>query len=650
MIQLPYIALPRRDESLASVALRLAYGNGYECFAHFANELKLGEGEINAHQWIGSKLFKLITLQRSLLDHDRKTLQSIFLKRTLDEHEYKFSFGGSLIPSYFLRQSLALCPECVREGYLEHMHAYHFCDKCPKHSQLYIETCPSCGFNFELRKIKNFTCSCGKDLRKLKSHPADIESTKTLTNALQHQDAAYFGKLVAALLATKFLSLKTSRHETLEACQNIATASKIVFFDFIKRQQYSSPNLHRRALLVPWLLSKDPQLKKYAAEYYCAASQSRPDISNCTTPCNCSSLLFTTHELRMIFKCNNPELEDLVPTYKSKLGVKPPLTVPNLCKRLIHNSRISWEDTDITPIVCDRNTLLTPMEAANYLRTSRGLILDLRYCGLLQGNILNQAEGFLFSKDAIENFNNNYILNNAISRNLMIEPRTIHRLLTAAGIKEIRVTPALSHQIILYKKSTLPSELLTYLSTPQHQNRLPSTSISPNFATTKEVSQLLKIGHENIPSLVELGILRKTPETLSTGRNRRLTIDRSCLTDAINWRKNLLTTTEAAAHIGCTARLLHSRFTSSGYISLIHLKKISLLSYADAERAKQHFEIYITAESARSKYKLNNRTLRKWLSKGFLKPIPEDHKDFLRGQTTFPKEQFLLPMKKMFLL
>lgn len=643
MIQLPYVALPREHESFTSVMLRLAHGNGYQCFAHFASDFELGGGGIIPNQWVGSSLYELLKDQPCLLDDEKKSLHWLFHERILKDHTYFFPLGKIILPSYLLRQHLALCPTCTREGSFDHMHTYHFCDVCPRHSHYYIENCPSCGKHFNWRQMENFTCSCGKDLRELKAHPADVEPTKIVMNALRRQDIEYFTRLVAALRASKFLDIETDKHQLLESCQKIATASRSVFFEFIARQQESTPLLHRRAILTPWLLSNNDKLQTLAAEYYFSAHQSLPHAPHCDAQCNCHNLLFTHQELRFALKLNSlamPIFPGADDRYKHLIPA------PGLCKAFINDPGVPWDNTDLTPIDSSRNNLLTVPEVAKLLNTSRRTVLILKLHGLINGEMLTQRGGYLFSKETIESFNAEYILNSSIARNLGAQPKTIHRLLRSAGVQEIfleKSGPA-EYYLIIYKKSEIPSSLLTYLSTPTHRNKLDPYYIPPDCVGILEASQLLKISARNIPKLIEMGVLTKKIHTDKKETYRKLLIDRSCIPSAMSWRKNILTSSEAAAYIGCSMITIHNRFVSSGFINAVRLHDTSLFTLEDVKKAKRHFALYTTDKSARTEYRLNIATLDKWLSKGLVAPLAKSHPDCLRGQATFPREQFMLTM------
>lgn len=643
MIRLPYVALPREHESFTSVMLRLAHGNGYQCFAHFASDFELGGGDIIPNQWVGSPLYELLQHQLHLLDDEKKSLHSLFHERILKDHKYFFTLGKIILPSYLLRQHLALCPTCAREGYFDHMHTYHFFDICPRHSHYYIENCPSCGKKFKWRKMENFTCSCGQDLRELKAHPADLESTKILMNALRRQDTEYFNMLIDTLRATKFLDIETDKHQLLASCQKIATASRSVFFEFIARQQESIPLLHRRAILTPWLLSNNDKLQALAAEYYFSACQSLPHAPHCGAQCNCHNLLFTHQELRFALKLNRPAMP-IFPGPDDRY--KRLIHAPGLCKTFINDPSVPWDNTDLTPIDSIRNNLLNVAEVAKLLNTSRRTVLILKLHGLINGEMLTQRGGYLFSKETIDSFSAEYILNSTIARNLGAQPKTIHRLLKDLGIQEIFLEkPAPEkYYLIIYKKSEIPSNLITYLSTPTHRNNLKQYYVPPDCLGILEASQLLRVSARNIPKLIEMGVLTKKFNRGEKERYRKITIDRSCIPSAMSWRKKILTSPEAAAYIGCSMITMHNRFVLSGFINAVRLHDTSLFSLEDIKKAKRHFALYTTEKSARREYKLHFATLDKWLSKGLVTPLAKSHPDCLRGQATFPREQFMLLM------
>lgn len=631
MTTLPYIAIPRQDESFVSVIFRLAYLNGYSTIDSFFHAFHLGNGGIVLSQWTGSALYKLLMQQSTLSKEDKGSLHSIFKKKIIRSRIDSFLLNGMTMPTQMLRQSLVLCPSCVRAGLLGHMHSYEFCNVCPHHSEFFIERCPSCGSPFDWRKIQNWACPCGQDLRKLETQSTDIYSTNLVVQSLRKADTVYFKNLCCAIKATRFLITPHKTHTTLIDCQNIATGDKEYFFNYARRQQELYPCLHRRAILAPWVTLENSLLRTNAIEYFFAASQKRPPRHR--PDCSCDKLLFDTAELEFILNTRKPTTNNT----KIKIAYAPKTgrlyEASGLCDLLISSNTIIWEKENSSPFPCDANRLINAAEVADILSVRKETVHRLHSFGLLKGERFSRKVGILIKASEVEEFRKTYLLNREISKNLGIRPRTVHTMLNSAGIPDIKHS-AFGASLIAYRKDEFPKDLLVFL-TSQRAPAQPGKTINSTrgviFGTT---AKKLRIDLKDVPALIELGILHTIKTTRKSGVPGRELCSRESLCQALRWRNCHPSFAEVAKHSGCSTRILHSRYVSSQFIREIKLNVTSFMSRSDADRVTHHFKLYTSAKSARAEYRLGPQTIKQLISKKMIHPLHHTHKDYLKGQTT----------------
>ncbi|MCO6060206.1 TniQ family protein [Pseudomonas sp. MOB-449] len=631
MLQLPYTPIPVQGESFASIALRFAYKNGYENIEQLFRAFRLGDAGIIRNQWRESPIYKLLMKQEHLSKKNRELIKSAFHKRLMHHRTDYFELNNIRIPSIFFRQSLALCPSCVRDGHLDHMHSYIFCNFCPKHNEYYFESCPNCELNFDWRSIKNYRCQCGMDLKNLESAPANRTALNLLIDAVYNHDSDYVDQLVAALRCTKFLEFR-SNTDLLDSCLRIATGDKHYFFSHIRTLQESMPSLHRRAILAPWLLCENLVLRGHAIEYYFNASQTKPREHS--QGCTCGEMLFSPKELRYILNNHTPRK----PPYRNKKGVNALLKVNNLCLEINNNKSIHWEVENSQPYPSEATQLLNATEAANALQTSKQTIQRLHNAGLISGERFSQKIGILITLKEVERFRREYILNREIARNLGIRPRTVHTMLKSAKIEEVR-PDIFNSSLIVYKTGSIPFDLLNFLRTPRLQVDTPKDRKPLNGVLYSEAASKLRLDPKNIPKLIQLGILEQRSFIRESGDPGRELCTKESLRRALRWRSKLLTFSEAAEYVGCSVKILHMRFVSSEYIREIRLTSTSLMTQIDADRVRTHFKLYTTTSSARSEYCLGPRTLNKLIQRKKITPLPRSDKNYLNGQVTILRSE-----------
>ena len=634
---IPYIALPLDEESFASTILRTAQRNGYLCVDQFLKSFGLGNSGIPANQWVGSNLYRFILGQPVLRNEDRELLKSIFNTKSMRYRTDVFAINGIQLPAHMLRQDLAICPDCLREGYLHHMHAYEFCDICPKHSQYYYLMCPSCNTPISWRNLKGWICACGQDLCQLSTQSADNYSTMLLAQAIREADHIYMENLCTAIKCTRYLESPIRSHALLADCQNIATGDKDYLFSHIRKQQSLYPCLHRRAILAPWLLTDNTQLRTYAIEYFFAASQQQKPSSRAHA-CGCSQLLFSPAELRFTFKIERFQ-KSKIPNQRRPTGTTINLfQVQDLCRLLMENPKISWDDFDHQPYPCNANRLMNATEAAYALTTSKQTIKRLHYFGLLKGERFQRKVGILFPYSEVERFQQTYLLNREISKNLGIKPKTVQKLLTSAGIQEVR-NRAFGSSLVAYRKDDISAELLSFLTTPRPPTAPRLQSATYSGVLFGEAASKLRLDAKDIPTLIKMGILETAPAIRSTGLPGRDLCTRKSLYQALRWRSRLLTFLEVEKLSGCSTIMIHTRFASANFIKEIKLKTTSLMSYLDAEKVRNHFKVYTTEKTARTEYRLNPKSIQQQIAKNRIHPLLPTHKDFLKGQNTIMRAE-----------
>jgi len=634
-MELSYISLPFQLESFSSVMLRLAWKNGYRNLQQLFYSYEIGNGGIVSNQWVGSKLYKTLMCQKPINDDVRSILKPLFRSKLMYHRTDVFNTNGCSIPTSTLRTNLAICTKCVAEGYLDHMHSYEFCDTCPKHSEFYIEKCPSCGNKFEwLTLEKEFSCPCGFSPKNLKPDTVDSYTSRLVSNAIVNSDSIYLSNLFAALRCSVSLQNILGNHERLVDCQNIATEDKNYFFGFIRKIQRIFPSMHRKAILSPWLISNNSTFRTYAIEYLFSASQVKPNPH--TKNCPCGSLLYSKQEINYILNLKSRNSDSIKSNYKSKIGKL--YTVKDLCTRLISMKNVKWETADCLPSPTNENRLLSATEAANALHTSKSTIQHLHNHGLLKGDNFNRKTGLLIPVRELELFQSQYILNREISAILHLRPASTNALLTSMGAKKADCA-GFSRGLIAYKRESIPAEILTLLLKLKF-NPKPASNYTPRSGVNFiDAAAKLALDPKDMGALVEMGLLKTTQSIRRTGTLGRLLCTKESLHQTMLWRERLLTFTEASRVTGCSTKLLHSRFIAGEYAKEIRLNCTSLMSRRDAEKIRKHFSLYTTMVTAKSEYCVRSQTIDKLIKDGKILPLRKSHKHYLKSQVTLTRTE-----------
>ncbi|WP_141678409.1 hypothetical protein [Pseudomonas sp. AU12215] len=563
--------------------------------------------------------------QEALVGDARESVKSIFLTRKTYRRKDIISINGVNLSKQMLRASLAICPSCVREGHLEHMHSYTFCDICPKHSEYYHENCPKCGRKFEAHEIERYKCVCGFALANLDSEPAGIYSTQLVIRAIEQSDSVYLENLWTALRCTRLYGQIIPAHDLLLDCQNIATGDRNYFFGFIRKVQSILPHLHRRAILAPWAVAHKSTFRIYALEYLLAAAQVKPDIH--PHNCKCSTLFYRQEELKFLLGV------DLIPSHLNleKIHRKNSGNLyfsNDYCSVINENSNIEWEDEETYPYPSDAHRLLTAKEAANTLKTTTRTIHYLHNLGFFKGSRFNSREGLLISVRQLESFISHYVLNSQIALNIGVAPQSLCQILTNMGAQRVS-PPTLRPELWIYKRETVPDSFLNTFKPGTTKKTTPSKWIPLTV-----VAERLKLDQKDIPALLGLGILEVAPYVRVSGELGKERCTRASLRIAQTWRKRFLNFSEVVKHTGCSAKLLHMRFIAGGFAKEIRLNVTSLMTKRDANKIKNHYSTYTTLTTARAEYGLAQDTLKKLIREKKVHPLPSTHKHYLKGQVT----------------
>lgn len=642
MNKLVFFPLPKPRESVISLLFRCATGNGFQTLRVFSAWTHLKLRNFVNPQCKDSSVCNLLS-NHSLLEQDEKAaLLNSFHHPVLYGMRTHVEIAGVAFPQAVLRDRLALCPGCARDGFLDRLHVFRFSDICPVHGERYLEHCPQCREPIDWLRLHDYHCPCTFDLRQAPLNLSSKRSSELLSRALDEGNQEFFQLLLASIQAVRFGRAPESCSQLIASCVNIATGNKAAFFLEMEKLQGQLPSLHRRALLAPFLLSPDPTLSKYAQEYFYNACQSKPYSH--AADCRCGELRFSARELNFIF--TSPERAALLrsdhrcirsphldPTVRQRA-----YQCPDLCKSLYTFPHIQWEAVDEPPVPQFEFELMSHQNAAEILQTTPQTIRRLISTGLLKGFKFNTPVGLATTLESIKVFNDKYVLREEIARRSGLKSAKLRKLLL--GLVPIVVRTTLyARGLLVYQRKHLSEELRSLLDR-QAVSIVKAMGDFGDHMTFGEAARQLNVDTKDVRALRNLGILKTAvtaPKQIRNSVGRSYCTTKS-LQEAIAWRRGHVSIQEVKAVTGCSINLIYWQFLKTGFVPSVSLYN----TYVTVEAAKiidRHFKKYTTLTLLSSTKHVSVTVISELLELGKIQPLAADHPDYISGVTVVEREE-----------
>lgn len=634
-MRLNFTPLPQNNESPISLLFRFAKHNGYQSIVQLSKdypELKLRPNKFNVLHWKGSSLFLFLSQNPTLTEPERKCVEQCFYKYHRSSSVDLIDIGGIQFPASCIRKHLVLCPDCVRSGYLPQMHDLSFCNVCAIHGERLLDRCPSCENIFDWFTLKDFHCPCGFDIRMATATFLDSRDSEIISKALEERNSAFFALFNDCLKAYIFSRLSIDENDILHSCIRIATGNKSYFFREILRLQKKFPTLHRRAILAPFLLSQNHTLHTYAKECYLKTRQTKP--KNHPTDCQCNALRFTLKQISFIlskqretFEINDKHLQ------KHKNNTQETgytYSCPKLCSALYNLPHIKWEDDEIQLDAMLDCEIVNCKEAAKILHTTAPTIARLINEGFLYGGELPKPTGLATTWEAIQNFNSRYILRSEIFHSSEIPRKKLCSELNKINPIKIQTT-RYSRKLTLYRRKDIPDSIFRRPHAKQPiTTRRQTINKNKKVYTKLESAARLGMAYGDIPYLEKLGII----ESCLRPDKKLPTYSEKSLTNAMKWKENYISLSEAAKQTGIPINTILKHFINTNYITCVDLLR-TYITKEDALKISNHYQNYISLKQLMLKTHLSTITIRELISSNKISPLTSEHPDYLDNMITF---------------
>lgn len=635
-----------------SLLFRCATGNGIST-AHLLRDDRLNRNAVTMASalWQGSGPCELLASHTGFTVAEKDAITACFYRISPEKGYPNVEIAGMTWPLSLLRQHLALCPGCAREGHLNQMHIFNFSEICPVHGERYITQCPSCCKPLRWTAINDYMCPCKYDLRDTLTVELNIKTPKLLNSALEAKDEKFFATLVGAIAAMRFAHTPDNRGIIVNSCARIATGNKAIFFREIDRIQELFPSLHRRALLAPFVLSDVPILREYATEYLFQCAQTQPRSHS--SECQCGELSYTRKELGFIFGKHNVVLQwnhdiplNALPLTGRETKSEQRYQCPDLCRVLYNQQDVLWENEDVPGEPEDSFEVLSLQAAAEVLDTRTSTVRALIVSGLLKGHPVAYAKSWSTSLDAVQKFGQKYILRSEIIRRSGLSGANLRKLLAGLTPMAISVT-RFGNNVLVYQRKHLSEGMRLHLEKRDLaflQPPLPANGM----VTFDTVCKRLNLTSKDVRALRDVGILLTAA---FLGKNKRSVSERCTpegLQHALEWRKQHLSISELSKVCGYATRIIHNRFLDTAVVPFVELDTF-FVSVDAAKFIVNHLSSYITWLDLCSMTGMSANSLVNFVEEKLLIPLPREHPDAIKELFLFKVDeakQFAIEYKR----
>nr|WP_279382095.1 TniQ family protein [Pseudomonas sp. OA65] len=635
--------MPKPHESAMSLLFRCATGNGIST-AHLLRDDRLDRKAVTMTSalWQGSGPCELLASHTGFTAAEKDAITSCFYRISPEKGYPNVEIAGMTFPLSLLKQHLALCPGCAREGHLNQMHIFSFSEICPVHSERYITQCPSCCKPLLWTAINDYICPCKYDLRETLTVELNMKTPKLFNGALEAKDERFFATLVAAIAAMRFAHTPNNRGIIVDSCARIATGNKSNFFREIDRIQELFPSLHRRALLAPFVLSDDATLREYAMEYLFRSSQTQP-LSH-SSECQCGELSYTRKELGFIFDSHNVVLQRNpdIPLNALPLTRRAPKSerryqCPDFCKVLYNRQDLLWDNDDTPGEPGDNFEVLSLTAAAEVLDTKTSTVRALIVSGLLKGHSVSYPNGLRTSLEAVQKFGQKYVLRSEVVRRSGLSGASLRKLL--AGFTPIAISIVrFGSTVLVYQRKHLSEGMRLHLEKKDLAFLQPPLP-ADGMVTFGTVCKRLNLASKDVRALRDVGILLTAP---FLGKNNRSVSERctqESLQHALEWRKQHLSISELAKECGgYGTRTIYNRFLDTAVVPFIKLDTY-FVSIDAAKFIVNHLSSYITWNDLCSMTGMSQNSLVSFVEEKLLIPLPQEHPDAIKGLFLFKADE-----------
>ena len=193
MTTLHFVPLPFPEESPLSLIRRAALMNGYNAPRRFLSA-HLGR---SARSALTNPMSQNSTICRLFCEHAGEHAATIrdsfYAPEYLTIGKPRLSINGIKIHTNLIRhKGVAICTECLSEGWERHISILRLADHCPYHSRTYLNSCPVCNRQFTWYNQATNICKCKHTLISPKCSASESTLETGILELLESQSQVDF--------------------------------------------------------------------------------------------------------------------------------------------------------------------------------------------------------------------------------------------------------------------------------------------------------------------------------------------------------------------------------------------------------------------------------------------------------------------------
>lgn len=654
MSDLPYLAIPYKDESPRSILIRTAFHNGYSSITQLARRLDAPPSYSLQENLLGNS-----GLSKRFIDENPKfkdKIKSSFYNQVKGPTSNSpVIINNTQIPFSFLRTNgHFVCPDCLKnDGYIKQIHDINIVDICPIHKRFLRSTCGQCGVPLKWTYPETQSpCECKNSITQ--THLADESSgAEFIQKSLENDNVELFAELKYILRALKFYAEDNvvERNKILNEAIKIVTDPTASLRQHLKNKKSQYSCLIIRVIATPFLM---PGSNKISEICLGLLNEFPPEYSIKYNNCQCKNASLTLSEAAVCLEVTYDTLRKLstyiTPTLDSKTQKKT-YSYKDLCHffrsfysknniNLTVSESLSFtapgksiiekikqiKDGHLEILKSDQrkglsgvfvpsfeyktnlrvdefSDLLTISEVSTYFNVYKDAVRNILNTGKLKSIVMRGTQPY-FDIKQVEEFHNKYIFLKPLAEQIGMPKMKLKNNLERLGINKVAsssiTSPLYSRadlgKIGRLKTHTEPNPQISSIRKKLAVKKKPLTI--NNAIQANNISLHLGIHIRLISKLEKYGLLQKVAYQNSHNSNSRYYSISSFKTATI-WLGSAKTIEEFSDECHIHRAHFTKRYISNQFINPLRLNCITILiSKKDQQKVIQHRKKYCTCSEA----------------------------------------------------
>lgn len=656
MKQLPYLPLPRDNESPRGLILRATRFNGFMRVSQLAIRLN-ADNNISLIQSLLGKSELAQSLATHMTQHADKFANHFYLQSKGPTIAGNISISNASINYKFFRKSQHhICLDCWNENtFIDRLTDLSLINVCHKHKRYLSHTCPKCNAPLKWGHTLCMKCDSTLESPVKQEYVDDCSGVIAVNEAISHGDSEFFAHLYSLLSALRFDDLedKKWRNDTLNLAVYLRTATETGLAEFLLDRQKTTPCLPIRVIAAPFLTIKQDEIKNKFVSALDLLDSSYPSSKDCL----CGDQYLTLSETVTCLELSSLTTQKLISQnyLQSVSNSKKLIPYKSLCDyfRLFStNYTNETPDIELEPIsftapgnsffekLADVTAAKLPVygldqrkgmdgvllermqrvahfkdsyseylsvnQAAKYLNVYSDAIRDLVRSGFMKPS-LYYAKQPLFEPEYLRSFDEQYVFGYTLVKQFNIKLRILPAL-ESYGIYPVCSPQKDGAMTSLFSRQDLENKKPNFLQIDYRKDRYKHNlekklqtdahfDNPENYVTAKDVAEALMIRIESITKLIEFGLLIRADVKIKNDNRRFFT--KASFEDTKDWFCNAVDLKTLAEEYKINHAQFVKRFVSTKFIKPLRLASgKSLISQRDCINVRNHLSTYCTYSEA----------------------------------------------------